>query len=152
MEVFRFSKFGLLRLDGIQHLQEKKAAIQEELVPTVIQPQRWRWSCIRRLFAPLELGASGSGALASDMSIDKEAKPKLSLAERYILGVTRFQFGMQRPVFGHPTHFPSSSPRSPARPLSLYMALQTKTVSAYKIKQNPVPLIVPKYSFTGVDW
>ena len=29
---------------------------------------------------------------------------------------------------------------------------QTKTVSAFKMKKSPVPLIAPKYSFTGHDW
>ena len=31
-------------------------------------------------------------------------------------------------------------------------AWQTKTVSAFRIKKNPVPLIAPLYSFTGLDW
>ena len=31
-------------------------------------------------------------------------------------------------------------------------AWQTKTVSAFKMKKSPVPLIAPKYSFTGHDW
>ena len=31
-------------------------------------------------------------------------------------------------------------------------AWQTKTVSAFRIKKHPVPLIAPLYSFTGVDW
>ena len=31
-------------------------------------------------------------------------------------------------------------------------AWQTKTVSAAQINHNPVPLIAPKYSFTGIPW
>ena len=31
-------------------------------------------------------------------------------------------------------------------------AWQTKTVSAARINRNPVPLIAPKYSFTGIPW
>ena len=31
-------------------------------------------------------------------------------------------------------------------------AWQTKTVSAARINRNPVPLIAPKYSFTGILW
>ena len=32
------------------------------------------------------------------------------------------------------------------------MAWQTKTASAFRIKKNPVPLIAPKLSLSGVDW
>ena len=60
-------------------------------MPTVTQPQRKAVVLEKPVVWALELGATGVGAIGPDGTLNLEARPKLSLAEKYLLGVTSDQ-------------------------------------------------------------
>ena len=66
------------------------------------------------------------------------------------MGVVRFQVACSA-RFNDLQHTSTGSLQVNSSTVELN-AWQTKTVSAFKVKKSPVPLIAPKYSFTGHDW
>ena len=72
------------------------------------------------------------------------------LLDQFILGVVRFQVACSA-RFNDLQHTSTGSLQVNSSTVEL-SAWQTKTVSAFKMKKSPVPLIAPKYSFTGHDW
>ena len=79
-------KFGLLQVDSIHRLQEKRGnpGGPGAHVPTVTQPQRKAVVLEKPVVWALELGATGVGAIGPDGALNLEARPKLSLAEKYV--------------------------------------------------------------------
>ena len=139
-------KFGLLAVDEVQRLSEKRKYIQEELVNTVTQPQRKAPVPDKSVVWALEEGA----AFVPIVSSSGTSAPAPPVLDAYILGVVRFQVGCSA-RFSDLQHTRPGELKITTSTLEL-QAWQTKTTSAVSIKKNPVPLICPKYSFTGVEW
>ena len=70
--------------------------------------------------------------------------------DAFILGFARFQVGCSA-RFNDLQHVHPKDLIHTSNTVEL-KAWQTKTVSAARINRNPVPLIAPKYSFTGMPW
>ena len=70
--------------------------------------------------------------------------------DAFILGMVRFQVGSSA-RFNDLQHTSPSTMKITSNAIEM-MAWQTKTASAFRIKKNPVPLIAPKLSLSGVDW
>ena len=70
--------------------------------------------------------------------------------DSFILGLVRFQVGCSA-RFNDLQHTAPSTMRHTTNTLE-FAAWQTKTVSATRIRKHPVPLICPKFSFTGHVW
>ena len=70
--------------------------------------------------------------------------------DRYICAIARFQVACSA-RFNDLQHTSPGGYKLTDSTLEL-QAWQTKTVSAFRIKKNPVPLIAPLYTFTGMDW
>ena len=82
-------------------------------------------------------------------STGASTSPKFVL-DRYICAMARFQVACSA-RFNDLQHTSPSGYKLTETTLEP-QAWQTKTVSAFRIKKNPVPLIAPLYSFTGLDW
>ena len=70
--------------------------------------------------------------------------------DAFILGMVRFQMGSSA-RFNDLQHTSPSTMKITSNTIER-MAWQTKTASAFRIKENPAPLIAPKLSLSGVDW
>ena len=70
--------------------------------------------------------------------------------DAFIMGLVRFQVGCCA-RFNDMQHTSPGTLKVTTSTIEM-MAWQTKTASAFKIKKNPVPLIAPKLSLSGVDW
>ena len=70
--------------------------------------------------------------------------------DSFILGLVRFQVGCSA-RFNDLQHTAPSTMKHTTNTLE-FSAWQTKTVSATRIRKHPVPLICPKFSFTGHMW
>ena len=70
--------------------------------------------------------------------------------DTFILGIVRYQVGCSA-RFNDLQHTAPSTLKHTTTTLE-FSAWQTKTVSAARIRKHPVPLICPKYSFTGHAW
>ena len=66
------------------------------------------------------------------------------------IGMVRFQVGSSA-RFNDLQHTSPSTMKITSNTIEM-MAWQTKTASAFRIKKNPVALIAPKLSLSGVDW
>ena len=139
-------KFGLLAVDEVARLSEKRKYIQEELVNTVTQPQRKAPVPDKSVIWALEEGAACVPIVSSSGTV----APSPPVLDSYILGVVRFQVGCSA-RFSDLQHTRPGEFKVTTNTVEL-QAWQTKTTSAVSIKKNPVPLICPKYSFTGVEW
>ena len=140
------ARFGLLDPDSRERLKAKRKTIQEGLVETNIKPQRKAQLPSKEVIMMLEKIAAGEGLTAATGA---STSPKFVL-DRYICAMARFQVACSA-RFNDLQHTSPGGYKLTEATLEL-QAWQTKTVSAFRIKKNPVPLIAPLYSFTGLDW
>ena len=99
----------------------------------------------KEVILALEQGAAAGGA-------DPRRKGQIAreAIDAFILGMVRFQVGSSA-RFNDLQHTSPSTMKVTSNTIEM-MAWQTKTASAFRIKKNPVPLIAPKLSLSGVDW
>ena len=140
------ARFGLLDPDSLERLKAKRKTIQEGLVETNIKPQRKAQLPSKEVIMMLEKIAAEGGLTTATGS---SSSPKFVL-DRYICAMARFQVACSA-RFNDLQHTSPGGYKLTEATLEL-QAWQTKTVSAFRIKKNPVPLIAPLYSFTGLDW
>ena len=140
------ARFGLLDRDSLERLKAKRKTIQEGLVETNIKPQRKAQLPSKEVIMMLEKIAAEGGLTTATGS---SSSPKFVL-DRYICAMARFQVACSA-RFNDLQHTSPGGYKLTEATLEL-QAWQTKTVSAFRIKKNPVPLIAPLYSFTGLDW
>ena len=132
------TKFQTLDVTATHRLAAKKKWLQETLVSTASTPQRKAVVPAKEVILALEQGAAAGGADPHE-AIDA-----------FILGMVRFQVGSSA-RFNDLQHTSPSTMKVTSNTIEM-MAWQTKTASAFRIKKNPVPLIAPKLSLSGVDW
>eukprot|EP00435_Cladocopium_sp_Y103_P021864 s134_g5.t1 len=140
------AKFGMLDPESIERLKLKRKTIQENLVETVIKPQRKAQLPSKEVILALERVAGGKPTAAAGAG---KPSPK-QLMDQYICAMARFQVACSA-RFNDLQHTSPKGYRLNDKTLEL-SAWQTKTVSAFRIKKNPVPLIAPLYSFSGESW
>ena len=102
----------------------------------------------KEVILALEKGAAAGGA-------DPRRKGQVAreAIDAFILGMVRFQVGSSA-RFNDLQHTSPSTMKITSNTIEM-MAWQTKTASAFRVKKakkNPVPLIAPKLSLSGVDW
>ena len=119
-------KFGLLAVQEEHRLLQKKQTVETGLTPGVVQPARKAKVPPKEVIWALEEGAAG------------------------VPGIVRYQVGCSA-RFNDLQHTAPSTLKHTTTTLE-FSAWQTKTVSAARIRKHPVPLICPKYSFTGHAW
>ena len=144
--------FGLLNLDEEHRLKAKKQALEESLADTATKPQRKAVVPSKEVVWALEEGASSlstSGIIRPEGTMVPGVEPH-KVMDSYILGLARFQLGCSA-RFNDLQHVHPREIHCTTVTVEL-QAWQTKTVSAAKIRRHPVPLICPKYSFSGKDW
>ena len=144
--------FGLLNLDEEHRLKAKKQALEESLADTATKPQRKAVVPSKEVVWALEEGASSlsmSGIIRPEGTVVPGVEPH-TVMDSYILGLARFQLGCSA-RFNDLQHVHPREIHCTTETVEL-QAWQTKTVSAAKIRRHPVPLICPKYSFSGKDW
>ena len=126
-------------------IASKKKWLQETLVSTATTPQRKAVVPAKEVILALEQGAAAGGA-------DPRRKGQVAreAIDAFILGMVRFQVGSSA-RFNDLQHTSPSTMKITSNTIEM-MAWQTKTASAFRIKKNPVPLIAPKLSLSGVDW
>ena len=139
------SKFQTLDVESLQRLQSKKKSLQETLVSTTSTPQRKAVVPSREVIWALEQGAAAVGAVSHSKGV--QAREAI---DAFIMGLVRFQVGCCA-RFNDMQHTSPGTLKVTTSTIEM-MAWQTKTASAFKIKKNPVPLIAPKLSLSGVDW
>ena len=144
--------FGLLNLDEEHRLKAKKQALEESLADTATKPQRKAVVPSKEVVWALEEGASSLqmvGITRPEGAMVPGVEPH-KVMDSYILGLARFQLGCSA-RFNDLQHVHPREIHCTTETVEL-QAWQTKTVSAAKIRRHPVPLICPKYSFSGKDW
>ena len=102
----------------------------------------------KEVILALEKGAAAGGA-------DPRRKGQVAreAIDAFILGMVRFQVGSSA-RFNDLQHTSPSTMKITSNTIEM-MAWQTKTASTFRVKKakkNPVPLIAPKLSLSGVDW
>ena len=139
------TKFQTLDVTATHRLASKKKWLQETLVSTATTPQRKAVVPAKEVILALEQGAAACGA-------DPRRKGQVAreAIDAFILGMVRFQVGSSA-RFNDLQHTSPSTMKITSNTIEM-MAWQTKTASAFRIKKNPVPLIAPKLSLSGVDW
>ena len=139
------TKFQTLDVTATHRLASKKKWLQETLVSTAATPQRKAVVPAKEVILALEQGAAAGGA-------DPRRKGQVAreAIDAFILGMVRFQVGSSA-RFNDLQHTSPSTMKITSNTIEM-MAWQTKTASAFRIKKNPVPLIAPKLSLSGVDW
>ena len=139
------TKFQTLDVTATHRLASKKKWLQETLVSTAATPQRKAVVPAKEVILALEQGAAACGA-------DPRRKGQVAreAIDAFILGMVRFQVGSSA-RFNDLQHTSPSTMKITSNTIEM-MAWQTKTASAFRIKKNPVPLIAPKLSLSGVDW
>ena len=158
-ETFRWLSriFGLLDVNEFHRLKTKKKAMEEELADTTIKPQRKATVPSKEVIWALEEGAASLDI--PDLEATGAPSPEASLTghtaiqkmmDAFILGIARFQVGCSA-RFNDLQHVHPKNPTQTSTTVEL-QAWQTKTVSTSKIRKQLVPLICPKYSFTGKPW
>ena len=128
-----------------QRLTNKKKWLQETLVSTATTPQRKAVVPSKEVILALEKGVAAAGADPQQTS--QQARAAI---DSFIMGMVRFQVGSSA-RFNDLQHTSPGTLRITSNTVEM-MAWQTKTASAFRIKKNPVPLIAPKLSLSGVDW
>ena len=143
--------FGMLKIDELHRLKSKKSSLEEALTDTVTGRSARRWSPAKEVIWALEegagydhLGATGPGTQAAP------GRSRHEVLDAFILGFARFQVGCSA-RFNDLQHVHPKDLIHTSNTVEL-KAWQTKKVSAARINRNPVPLIAPKYSFTGIPW
>ena len=126
---------------------EKKKTLQEEGVDTVARPQRKAILPTKEVIWTLEEVAAGPGPTPAQSG---EGPSPVELLDQYICGVVRFQVACSA-RFNDLQHTIPTAYKFHGGTIEL-QAWQTKTVSAFRSKKSPVPLLAPTYSFTGRDW
>ena len=139
-----FSKrFGFLKIDACERLMEKKKTLQEEGVDTVARPQRKAILPTKEVIWTLEEVAAGPGPTPAQSG---EGPSPVELLDQYICGVVACSARFNDLQHTIPTAY-----KFHGGTIEL-QAWQSKTVSAFRSKKSPVPLLAPTYSFTGRDW
>ena len=139
--------FGLLKVDEHQRLVTKEKALEEELAPTVVRPQKKAAVPSREVIWVLEEGAAlGGPPGAPGPAAPAQAAPGRERHERF----ARFQVGCSA-RFDDLQHVRPEELRTTSNTIEL-QAWQTKVARAGRIRTKPVPLICPKYSFSGAPW
>ena len=150
-------KFGMLPIHEEHRLLQKKQAIETGLTPTVVQPAKKAKVPPKEVIWALEEGAAGvpihpgAGSPHDGMGTlpsTSDAAPRE--LDTFILGIVRFQVGCSA-RFNDLQHTAPTTLKHTSTTLE-FAAWQTKTVSASKIRKHPVPLICPKFTFTGHAW
>ena len=139
------TKFQTLDVTATQHLASKKKWQQETLVSTATTPQRKAVVPAKEVILALEKGSAAGGA-----DHPRKGQVAREAIDAFILGMVRFQVGSSA-RFNDLQHTSPSTMKITSNTIEM-MAWQTKTASAFRIKKNPVPLIAPKLSNSGVDW
>ena len=138
------TKFQTLDVTATHRLASKKKWLQETLVSTAATPQRKAVVPAKEVILALEQGAAACGA-------DPRRKGQVAreAIDAFILGMVRFQVGSSA-RFNDLQHTSPITMKITSNTIEM-MAWQTKTASAFPLKKNPVPLIAPKLSLSGVD-
>ena len=139
------TKFQTLDVTATHRLASKKKWLQETLVSTAATPQRKAVVPAKEVILALEQGAAGGADPRRKGQVAREAIDAFIL-----MGMVRFQVGSSA-RFNDLQHTSPSTMKITSNTIEM-MAWQTKTASAFRIKKNPVPLIAPKLSLSGVDW
>ena len=136
-------KFGLLAVQEEHRLLQKKQT-------AVVQPARKAKVPPKEVIWALEEGAAGVPLLPGAHSPQEKGAYAPRELDTFILGIVRYQVGCSA-RFNDLQHTAPSTLKHTTTTLE-FSAWQTKTVSAARIRKHPVPLICPKYSFTGHAW
>ena len=131
-------------------LLQKKQTVETGLTPAVVQPARKAKVPPKEVIWALEEGAAGVPLLPGANSPQKKGAYAPRELDTFILGIVRYQVGCSA-RFNDLQHTAPSTLKHTTTTLE-FSAWQTKTVSAARIRKHPVPLICPKYSFTGHAW
>ncbi len=123
----------MLAVQEEHRLLQKKQTVEEGLTPAVTQPASKAKAPPKEVIWALEEGSSPSIPLDS-----------------FILGLVRFQVGCSA-RFNDLQHTAPTTMKHTSNTIE-FAAWQYKTVSASKIRKHAVPLICPKFSFTGHAW
>ena len=130
--------------DGSPHrLLQKKQTVEDSLTPAVTQPSRKAKVPPKEVIWALAAGVPIHPGADSPQGGGGPLPRKLA---SFILGLVRFRVGCS-----DLQHTAPSTMRHTTNTLE-FAAWQTKTVSATRIRKHPVPLICPKFSFTGHVW
>ena len=143
-------KFGLLAVQEEHRLLQKKQTVETGLTPAVVQPARKAKVPPKEVIWALEEGAAGVPLLPGAHSPQEKGAYAPRELDTFILGIVRYQVGCSA-RFNDLQHTAPSTLKHTTTTLE-FSAWQTKTVSAARIRKHPVPLICPKYSFTGHAW
>ncbi|CAE7523103.1 Rbm17, partial [Symbiodinium sp. CCMP2456] len=127
--------------DTLKWLTEKKKSLSETLVSTVHRPMRKALVPAKAFVIQLEETAARAPTGADS---------RIHLMDSFICGIVRFQIGISA-RFSDLQHTSLDTLRITSTTVEL-AAWQTKTHSAVTVKKKPVPLICPKYCFSGKDW
>ena len=142
-------KFGLLAVQEEHRLLQKKQTVETGLTPAVVQPARKAKVPPKEVIWALEEGAAGVPLLPGANSPQEKGAYAPRELDTFILGIVRYQVGCSA-RFNDLQHTAPSTLKHTTT--TLEFSGQTKTVSAARIRKHPVPLICPKYSFTGHAW
>ena len=143
-------KFGMMAVHEEHRLLQKKQTVEEGLTPAITQPSRKAKVPPKEVIWALEEGAAGVPLHPGADSPQGGGGPLPRELDSFILGLVRFQVGCSA-RFNDLQHTAPSTMKHTTNTLE-FSAWQTKTVSASKIRKHPVPLICPKFSFTGHMW
>ena len=138
-------KLGLLDPDSQLRLKQKKEAVKDSLVSVTYSPQKK--SVVPKLSLVLLIE---EGCMAGTAGDSVPTSMTLRPMDPYILAVARFAIGCSG-RFSDMQHCSLSTHHTTSTTTEL-MAWQSKTTSALKAKQKPLPLIAPLHSFSGVAW
>ena len=143
-------KFGMMAVHEEHRLLQKKQTVEEGLTPAIAQPSRKAKVPPKEVIWALEEGAAGVPLHPGADSPQGGGGPLPRELDSFILGLVRFQVGCSA-RFNDLQHTAPSTMKHTTNTLE-FSAWRTKTVSASKIRKHPVPLICPKFSFTGHMW
>ena len=122
---------------------------QDSLLQWYSQPGKPK-SHLKKSFGPWKKGCGGVPLLPGAHSPQEKGAYAPRELDTFILGIVRYQVGCSA-RFNDLQHTAPSTLKHTTTTLE-FSAWQTKTVSAARIRKHPVPLICPKYSFTGHAW
>ena len=122
---------------------------QDSLLLWYSQPGKPKYH-LRKSSGPWKKGLLECPLLPGANSPQKKGAYAPRELDTFILGIVRYQVGCSA-RFNDLQHTAPSTLKHTTTTLE-FSAWQTKTVSAARIRKHPVPLICPKYSFTGHAW
>jgi len=138
-------KLGLLDPDSQLRLKHKKEAVKDSLVSVTYCPQKK--STVPKLSLVILIE---EGCMATPSGDSVPGTNTLRPMDPFILAVARFAIGSSG-RFSDLQHCALATHHTTSTTTEL-MAWQSKTTSALKAKQKPLPLIAPLHSFSGVAW